>query len=201
MTENDHSEERVAATQLVRRVGDGDRQAESEMIERYSRGLRFLLRRQTRDPELAEDLLQETWMVALERIRSESLESPERLAGFLSGVARHLALNEMRKTSRQRTTPNSSIVDLIPDESDNPVRLASRSEVRQLVKRLIGELGQERDREILSCFYVQEQEKESICRRLGIDSAHFNRVLFRARQRMRELVLRKGARDRLRVVN
>lgn len=201
MTEHDHSEERQVATQLVRRVGDGDRSAEAEMVERYSRGLRFILRRQTRDPELAEDLLQETWMVALERVRSGSLDDPARLAGFLSGVARHLALNEIRKTGRQRTTPNSTIVEMIPDERNNPVRQASRDEVRHHVKRLISELGQERDREILSAFYVLEQDKESICRKLGIDGTHFNRVLFRARQRMRDLVLKEGARGRLRVVN
>ena len=201
MTETDHSEERAAATQLTRRVQEGDPRAETEMVERYSRGLRFLLRRKTRDPELAEDLLQETWAVALERLRGDSIENPARLAGFLSGVARHLALNELRKAGRQKTTANSTIVELIPDEDNNPIRQASRAEVCKHVQRLIGELGQQRDREILNSFYVLEQEKESICRKLGVDSAHFNRVLFRARQRLRDVVLKEGARGSLHVVN
>ena len=48
-------EERKAATDLVSRIATGDRVAETAMIERYSRGLRFLLRQRTRDFELAED--------------------------------------------------------------------------------------------------------------------------------------------------
>ena len=200
MTETDHSEERAAATELTRRVQEGDSGAETEMLERYSRGLRFLLRRKTRDPELAEDLLQETWAVALERLRGDSIDDPARLAGFLSGVARHLALNELRKAGRQKTTANSTIVELIPDEDNNPIRQASRAEVCKHVQRLIGELGQQRDREILNSFYVLEQDKENICRKLGVDGTHFNRVLFRARQRLRDVVLKEGARGRLQVV-
>jgi RNA polymerase sigma-70 factor (ECF subfamily) len=200
MTETDHSEERAAATELTRRVQEGDSGAETEMVERYSRGLRFLLRRRTRDPELAEDLLQETWAVALERLRGDSIDDPARLAGFLSGVARHLALNELRKAGRQKTTANSTIVELIPDEDNNPIRQASRAEVCKHVQRLIGELGQQRDREILNSFYVLEQDKENICRKLGVDGTHFNRVLFRARQRLRDVVLKEGARGRLQVV-
>ena len=158
------------------------------------------MRRKTRDPELAEDLLQETWAVALERLRGDSIDDPARLAGFLSGVARHLALNELRKAGRQKTTANSTIVELIPDEDNNPIRQASRAEVCKHVQRLIGELGQQRDREILNSFYVLEQDKENICRKLGVDGTHFNRVLFRARQRLRDVVLKEGARGRLQVV-
>jgi RNA polymerase sigma-70 factor (ECF subfamily) len=197
----DHMEEREAATMLVRRVQEGDKRAEGEMVERYSRGLRFLLRRTTRDPEHAEDLLQETWIVALERIRGSTLDSPERLAGFLAGVARHLALNDMRKAGRQKTSANTTVVELIPDEENSPVRQASRAEVCQHVKRLLGELHQRRDREILNRFYVLEQDKEMICSRLGVDSTHFNRVLYRARQRLRDVILKEGARSHLHVVN
>lgn len=193
-------EERKTAADLVRRIAAGDRAAETGLIERYSRGLRFLLRRRTRDRELAEDLLQDTWAVALERLRGPSLDEPERLAGFLSGVARHLALNESRKSGRQRTSPHSDFIEAIPDDESSPMQLASRAEVCGHVRRLLSELGQERDREILNRFYVREQDKDKICRDLGVDDSHFNRVLYRARQRLRDLVLREGARGRLRVV-
>jgi len=45
----------------------------------------------------------------------------------------------------------------------------------------------ERDHQILFRFYLQEQEKAEICRDLGLTSLHFNRVLFRARERYRAL--------------
>jgi RNA polymerase sigma-70 factor (ECF subfamily) len=46
--------------------------------------------------------------------------------------------------------------------------------------------------------YVKEEEKDEICARLGIDSTHFNRVLFRAKQRFRELLVQRG---RMRLVD
>ena len=193
--------EREVAAELAHRVVVGDPLAESELINRYSRGLRFLLRRKTRDTELAEDLLQDTWAVALEKMRQKPLDQPERLSGFLSGIARHLALNELRKTGRQRTSVSTDIINLVPDESANPMRQASRAEVCRHVRILLDELKQDRDRQILERFYVKEQEKEEICRKIGVDGSHFNRVLYRARQRLRDLLLRQASRAQLRVVN
>ena len=44
-----------------------------------------------------------------------------------------------------------------------------------------------RDRQVLFRFYIAEENKEDICSDLGLSSLHFNRVLFRARERFREL--------------
>ena len=200
MNDADHIEEREAATALVNRVRDGNRGAEAEMVQRYSRGLRYLLRRKTRDPVLAEDFLQETWAIALVKIRGGGLDNPGRLAGYLRGIANNLALSEMRRVNRQRTSVNSEIVDLIPDESSNPFRHASRAEVCNLVHDLLNDLRKDRDREILKRFYVQEEDKEIICTQLDVDGVHFNRVLFRARQRLRSAIDAADRRSHFEVV-
>ena len=200
MNDAAHIEERQAATELVKLVKRGDRGAEAAMIQRYSRGLRFLLRRKTRDPELAEDFLQETWAIALVKIRGDGLDNPGRLAGYLCGIANNLALGELRRVNRQRTSINSEIVDLIPDESSNPLRHVSRAEVCKLVHGLLDDLRKERDREILKRFYVWEEDKQSICNGLGVDSVHFNRVLYRARQRLKSSIEASERRSQFKVV-
>ena len=201
MNEATHNEERKVAANLVTLVKQGDRAAETEMVERYSRGLRFLLRRKTRDNNLTEDFLQETWAIALVKIRDNGLDNPERLAGYLCGIANNLTLGEMRRVSRQRTAVNSEIVALIPDESSNPFRHASRAEVCNQVRGLLNDLKKERDREILKRFYVREEDKESICKRLDVDSIHFNRVLYRARQRLKSIIEAADRRSHFRVVS
>lgn len=200
MTNPAHTAEHRAATSLVNRVRNGDTQAEAEMIERYSRGLRFLLRRKSWDTELVEDLLQETWAIALVKIREGGLDQPGRLAGYLSGIASNLARGEQRRVSRQRTTVNTDIVDLIPDESSNPFRHTSRAEVCHHVHTLLAGLNKERDREILKRFYVREEDKESICSYLGVDGTHFNRVLFRARRRLKSEIEAADRRSGMRLV-
>ena len=200
MNDNEHSQERQVANQLVTRVQEGDRAAETEMVERYSRGLRFLLRRKTRDATLSEDFLQETWAIALVKIRDNGLDNPGRLAGYLCGIANNLALGERRRVNRQRTSVNSEIVALIPDESSNPFRHASRAELCNQVRDLLDDLKKERDREILKRFYVQEEDKESICKRLDVDGLHFNRVLYRARQRLKSVIEAADRRSHFRIV-
>ena len=197
MIDIDYEEERQVAAVLADRVRRGEKAAEAEIVDRYSRGLRFLLQRRTRDPEAAEDLLQETWIIALERLRTEPLADPCRLAGYLCGVARHLALNEARKAARRNTNPSSDVIELIPDDQPSPLREASRAEICKHVRNLLGELRQDRDRQILNLFYVREQDKESICRKLNVDGTHFNRVLFRARQRLRDIALKDGVHSSL----
>jgi RNA polymerase sigma-70 factor (ECF subfamily) len=92
-------------------------------------------------------------------------------------------------------------VALIPDESSNPYRHASRAEVCNQVRDLLNDLNTERDREILRRFYVREEDKESICKRLDIDGVHFNRVLYRARQRLKSIIEAADRRSHFRVVS
>jgi RNA polymerase sigma-70 factor (ECF subfamily) len=189
-------EEGEVASGLVRRIAAGDAAAEEQLVARYSRGILYLLRRLGASPELAEDLHQETFRIVLERLRQRGLAEPAGLVGFLRGTARNLALAERRKAVR-RQTEGLDPLDLAATADPAPSQLQSvlYDEQAALVRRLIGELDTDRDRQILLRFYVGEEDKRRICADLRLDSLHFNRVLFRARQRFKELVERspKGA--------
>jgi RNA polymerase sigma-70 factor (ECF subfamily) len=183
------------ATDLVRRIAAGDAAAETELVQRYSRGLLYLLRRLGAPPELADDLHQETFRIVLERLRRRGLDEPAGLAGFLRGTARNLVIAEQRKAARRRTEADSEGLDRAVHPAAGPLASVLHDEEAAIVRRLIGELPTERDRQLLLRFYVAEEEKESICADLGLDSLHFNRVLFRARHRFKELLERSQARQ------
>ena len=59
---------------------------------------------------------------------------------------------------------------------------------------MIEELGNDRDRQLLFRFYVAEEDKDEIAADLGLSSLQFNRVLYRARQRYKELYLKRATR-------
>jgi RNA polymerase sigma-70 factor (ECF subfamily) len=179
------------ARELVRRIHAGDRAAEGELVERYSRGVLHHLRRMTGDPARSDDLHQETFRVVLLRLRTEGLEQPEKLAGFLLGTARNLFLGQHRKRVRRGEDREPPAVDL-PDPRPGQLARVLEEEEARAVQGLIAELGTDRDRELLLRFYVAEEDKERICGDLGLTSLHFNRVLFRARQRFKELLESRG---------
>lgn len=178
------------ATDLVRRIAAGDASAEGELVQRYSRGLLYLLRRLGAPPELADDLHQETFRIVLERLRRRELDDPAGLAGFLRGIAHNLMTAERRKTARRRTNPDEEQLEQAVHPAPSQLSSVLFDEEAATVRKLIGELPNDRDRQLLLRFYVAEEDKESICADLGLESLHFNRVLFRARQRFKELLER-----------
>ncbi len=57
---------------------------------------------------------------------------------------------------------------------------------------MLESLNMARDRAIVQRFYLHEEDKETICRDLGVSSAQFNLVISRARQRMKRLLDTRG---------
>jgi RNA polymerase sigma-70 factor (ECF subfamily) len=190
MEDQERADAAIAA-ELVRRIRLGDRAAEGEMFERYSRGVLQHLRRMTGDPARSDDLHQETFRIVLLRLRAEGLEEPEKLPRFVLRTARNLFLSQRRKQVRRGEDQEPVDVDL-PDPQPGQLERVLEEEEADAVKRLLGELGADRDREILLRFYLAEENKERICDDFALSSLQFNRVLHRARQRFRELLLSRG---------
>lgn len=176
------------AADLVRRIEAGDPEAERELVERYGNGLLFMLQHLTGDRQRAEDFRQETLRIVLEKVRAGELREPEKLPGFLRGTARNLLLGEARRAGRRRM---DALPEDAPDPADpapSPLEEVLRAEDRRRVRQVLGELRSGRDREVLFRYHVAEEDKDGICRHLGLSSRQFNLVLFRARQRFRELL-------------
>lgn len=172
---------------LTRRIRDGDPGAEQTMVTRYSRGVTFLLRELTGDPTRADDLHQETFCLVLEKIRGGELRDPDKLGLFIRQIARYLFIAECRKhTKHPHVGGEEAIVWFGPDGSPSPLKRLLDKENARIVQRLLTEMEPLRDREILLRFVVAGHPKEEICDDLGLSSLHFNRVLHRARKRLKD---------------
>jgi RNA polymerase sigma-70 factor (ECF subfamily) len=176
---------------LAARIQAGDRRAEERVVEIYGRGVALLLDRHTNGRPEAEDLFQDTFRLVLEKLRRGELREPAKLPGFLAQIARSLAIEHYRKATRRKTEADSEAVDLAVAPSASPLSGLLESENAALVRRVILELGNERDREILLRFYIAEEDKNRIAADHGLTSLQFNRVLHRARQRYKELFLQR----------
>ena len=197
----DHALEAQVSADFVKRIGLGDRRAEEELVRRYQRGLIYLLQRRTRDPQLALDLAQDTFRIAIEKLRQSPIEQVERVGAYLRGTALNLATADVRKHARRGTTADSEAVDAAADDAAGPFDHVSGEQVKRLVRKLLDELPMQRDREILIKTYLEDQDKSAICEALGVDSAHYNRVLFRAKERFRELLTTAAPKRGLKLVD
>ena len=179
------SEAEVAA-ELVSRIIGGDKKAESEMVERYQRGLLFMLQHRANNDALAADIAQETWRIVIEKVRAGLVKQPAKLAAFIVQIGKNQLLMSYRGSHHTKVTTDVDIQE-VADGSDAPYKAVERHNITLVVRQLVGELKNKRDREVLMRFYVNEENKDIICEEFELSELHFNRVLFRARQRFKQL--------------
>lgn len=169
-----------------------DERSAAALIQQQYFGLLSLIRRKIRDEQLAPDILNQAIVTSLEHIRAGRIADPSLIAGYVFQVAMNQMRNHRRKMaerSERRADPDT--VDTLPDlqvSADDGIEPAIAGRVRSLVQSL----PTARDREIVKRFYLDEEEKESICRDLRLSALHFDKVIFRARQRMRSLLEASG---------
>jgi RNA polymerase sigma-70 factor (ECF subfamily) len=183
---------------LVKRIQAGESAAESELVARFSRGLLLMLRRLVQNPALADDLHQETLALVIQKIRRSEVREPEKLAGFLRSTARNLFIADRRKEARYQALDDGEAEGPRPlaDRGPAPLERVLAEEEAQQVQRLLSELRYDRDRQLLLRFYLSDDSKERLCADLEIEPERFNKVLFHARERLRELWERAEKRQR-----
>jgi len=155
-------------------------------------GLKAQLTRVTGNTDLASDLLQDAVVTALQKLRAGEISDPAHLDGYVYRVALNHLRNYRRK-GKAHADHSEGVGDLIDaTDSSRPVENLEADQWARLAKKLLQEVSPVRDRELLVRFYLHEESKEDLCRAFGLTELHFNRVIYRARDRFRELLQRRG---------
>jgi RNA polymerase sigma-70 factor (ECF subfamily) len=96
--------EGIADAELVRRMGTGTRDgdAEAELYRRFGWRIRLYGLRHLRSDAMAEDLVQQVLVLAIESLRHHRVREPERLASFILGSCRMVARDTRRRQARRQ---------------------------------------------------------------------------------------------------
>jgi RNA polymerase sigma-70 factor (ECF subfamily) len=181
---------------VVAEALEGDRRAEGQMLKALRPGVLAVLRFGAFHRWIdAEDLTQETLHIVAERVRARSIDDPRKVFAFAAATARNLALNAARKMLRHQTVVDSDLVDELAQNLEMEQNDLSESDDRHLaqaVVELLEELPTPRDRQLLMRFYLDGVDKQQLCHELGLSPKHFDRVLMRARSRLRTIIERRA---------
>lgn len=171
---------------------ESSRRSIASMMESNYGVLLRLVRRKLNDRELAADLVNEAVAIALEHLRSGKLVKVDQgIAGYVFKVSMNLLRNYRRNKNNAadaRSDPSTLETLAVAPERDD----SDDQRLRKLTREMLESLSMARDRAIVERFYLDEEDKDSICRDLGVTSAQFNLVISRARQRMRRLLDTRG---------
>jgi RNA polymerase sigma-70 factor (ECF subfamily) len=182
--------------ELVRRMSAGDTQALARFYERWSRPVYALVMQLVRDPDDADDVVEDAFYQAW---RQASRYEPSRgaVSTWIVTIARSRALDRLRSRRRLREeplTPVTVLDELVVASTPDPAAGAEESEVRERVAVALKELPPEQ-REVLELAYFGGLSQTEIAERTGQPLGTVKTRTRLAGQKLRERlsVLRGGA--------
>lgn len=182
---------------LLEKAKTGDGAALSLAFERYRRRLSILiyfkLSPRARQYTEVEDLVQETLLRGFRDIGSFSYESPGSLLRWLSRLADHVIIDQLRYRNRDcrageevRFRSDSNPQGPEPADSKTPSRLfAQREAVEQLLSRL--DQLPENYREAILMAKVEGMSTAEMAERLGTSREAVALLVYRAAKRFRQM--------------
>lgn len=169
-----------------------DQQEVERLIAQEYPGLRLLIARRAGDRQLGADLLHDAICVAWEKWRQGQLARPEQLAGYVFQVAMNLLRNQRRVLGdRPDRRARPAELNALAGASEPPEDIAE-AQLAARVKSLIRDLRSSRDRHVLVRLYLDEVDKETLCREFELTPLQLDKVVHRARKRLLGLLESRG---------
>ena len=175
----------------LQRLREGDSVTEQHFVAYFSKLLLIKLRSRLRSSPAVDDLRQETFVRVLKAVRAEGgIRSPERLGSFVNSVCNNVLQEHYRSSNLPILDEEGS-----PDPPDTTIDLEgmldsaqTRENVRQTLSRL-----PKKDQQLLRALFLEEKEKDEICRQFGVDRDYLRVLLHRAKQNFRVFYQKQGA--------
>jgi len=180
----------AADDSLAEAILRGDTNAEGLLYARYHRQLVLILKRRGVPPGQCDDIAHEAYIVTLQRLRDGELKQPELLGRYLKRTAINTWLNELRKHLRHGDTPLDAVGEDAIRAPEDGQSSAETIELASIVKAIVAELSQERDRLVLLLTYIHDWDKQSVCDYVGLESRTYDSIRSRALKRCREVLAR-----------
>jgi len=168
--------------EYLQRLKDGDPETQRHFTRYFGELLSIKLRNRVRSPHLIEEVRQETFLRVLLIVRRGGIDHPERLGAFVNSVCNNVVLEVFRNESRSAPMPETT-PDVI-DEGPDPESIMSTHERKSQVWKILETLPQ-KDRDLLRQVFLEERDKDEICRAYHVDREYLRVLLHRAKARFR----------------
>ena len=165
---------------------------QDDIYLRYRRPLMQVFLQRRIDRDAAQDLLQRTFLQAIKKMRSDGLDDPGNLGGYLYRTACKLATAYWRGELSRRHDSDGELLSNLRDDALSLEESLDHDLRARCVRELMRKLSVARDREVLERFYLQEESRVAIRESMNLTELQFNQVLWRARQRFAEILRKQG---------
>lgn len=192
--------EKEKIRRLVLQAVQGDRAAFGELYEETGRSVYFNCLKLLGNAQQAEDITQDTFMKALEKL--DSLKEPENFSAWVNRIAINNCKMYFRKNPRTAEEESEKIIDDTPDSELIPDDYADSEEKRRIIMNIIDTALTDEQRQTIILFYFDMMSVAEIAEIMECSVGTVTSRLSAARKKIREAVLiyEKKNNDRLHAV-
>ena len=172
--------------EYLERLSKDDPEIANHFGTYFDRALTRKLRCRCRQPELLDDVRQETLRRVLETVRKSELKDPTRLEAFVSSVASNV-LFEYWRSARKHSAEElkSEPAGYQPD----PEQALTRTEAVLQLRKGLRSLS-ERDRELLTMWFLEERDSFELSVRFNVSRTYARVLVHRAVGKLRDSLKR-----------
>lgn len=184
---------------LVLQAAQGNKAAFGALYEETGRTVYFSCLKLLGDPQLAEDITQETYLTALQKLGT--LAQPENFPAWVNRIGINLCKMHFRNNSAPEDN-SEEIIEEIPDEGLIPEEYVSNDAKRKIIMDIIDTVLTEEQRQSVILYYFDMLIVPEIAEVMNCTTGTVTSRLSAARKKIKEAVLiyEENNNDRLHAV-
>jgi RNA polymerase sigma-70 factor (ECF subfamily) len=136
---------------------------------------------------------QETFARFYVALRDEKIAQPDRLGPFVNSICNHVLLEHYRAAARHDSMDEDEQKD-IPDRAIDLLSLLTVKETDKKVREVLEQLP-ELDRRLLREVFLEERDKDDVCRDFGVNRDYLRVLVHRAKKLFKALYLKNNVGD------
>ena len=168
----------------------GDPPTQEHFVGYFSELLQLKLRSRLNSPHAIEDVRQETFARVFAVLRKDGLREPERLGAFVNTVCSHVLSEHYRSSGGSESLDVEGRPEL-PDKGASALEIVVARQTKDKVREILLDM-EPRDRSLLKAVFLDERDRDEVCREFGVDRDYLRVLLHRAKQEFKAEYLKRA---------
>jgi RNA polymerase sigma-70 factor, ECF subfamily len=172
------------------RLRAADAVTEQHFVSYFSALVQIKLRSKLPSREAIEDARQETFARFFIALRKGAILHPERLGSFVNSICNNVLREKYRSAGHDTSLDDDEdLKKQLPAQGANVLAALESKQNEKKVREILDKLSH-RDRQLLSEVFLEERDKDEVCRNLGVDREYLRVLLHRAKQAFKAAYLK-----------
>jgi len=168
----------------------GDRQTQEHFVGYFSALLQVKLRSRLPSRHAIEDVCQETFVRVFAVLRKDGgIKNPERLGAFVNSVCNNVLFETYRSWGRVESLDFEERPEP-PASGPDALAIVSARQLGDKVRQILLTMAP-RDRFLLKAVFLDQRDRDEVCREFGVDREYLRVLLHRAKQEFKTEYLKR----------